>query len=308
MSTMGRATALAAVAILGSLTFFPDCFSPVRAELSSASAPFATHGRIPATFKPFGSLRGYTGAQSILLKDMASGRTLYAYEAERRLSPASLTKIMSAIVLLEYGHLEDHVVVSRRAAAAHKIRLGLRPGQIYRLEDLLKAMLITSANDACLAAVEHLGGSEAGFVTLMNAKARELRLRDTHFSNACGFDASDHYSTAADLAMLSELALQHPLFRAFVREELEIISAVNVNRSYVLRNTNRLLGRIPGVEGVKTGFTSRAGRCVVLKVSQEGRELLLVLMNARQRWNTASRLISYGLQSPPQVMTFGGYR
>jgi serine-type D-Ala-D-Ala carboxypeptidase (penicillin-binding protein 5/6) len=108
--------------------------------------------------------------------------------------------------------------------------------------------------------------------------------------------------------MLSELALQHPLFRAFVREELEIISAVNVNRSYVLRSTNRLLGRIPGVEGVKTGFTSRAGRCVVLKVSQDGRELLLVLMNARQRWNTASRLISYGLQAPPQVTTVGGYR
>jgi D-alanyl-D-alanine carboxypeptidase (penicillin-binding protein 5/6) len=303
---MGQANALAVLAIVGALLFSPGVLSPAQAELSS-SASLGSPTRLPAALKPFRSLRGYTAAHSILLKDLASGHTLYAYEPARRLSPASLTKIMSALVILEYGHLEDHVVVSRQAAAARKIRLGLRAGQIYRLEDLVKAMLITSANDACLAAIEHLGGSEAGFVTLMNAKARELRLRDTHFSNACGFDAPDHYSTAADLAALSELALQQPLFRSFVREELEIISAINVNRSYVLRNTNRLLGRIPGVEGIKTGFTSRAGRCVVLKVSQDGRELLLVLLNARQRWNTASRLISYGLQAP-QVTTVGTFR
>jgi D-alanyl-D-alanine carboxypeptidase (penicillin-binding protein 5/6) len=155
-----------------------------------------------------------------------------------------------------------------------------------------------------------LGGSEEGFVSLMNAKAREMKLEDTHFSNACGFDGPDHYSTAADLSVLSEMALQQPLFRAFVREELEIISAVNANRSFVLRNTNRLLGRLPGVEGVKTGFTSRAGRCVILKVSQGERQLLLVLLNARRRWNMASRLISYGLQVPQvtQLATVGSVR
>jgi D-alanyl-D-alanine carboxypeptidase (penicillin-binding protein 5/6) len=304
---MDQAKALVVLAIIGSFSVAPGVLSPVQAELSSLQASFGTPLRLP-TPKPFNSLRAYSGAHSILLKDLASGRTVYAYEAGRRVSPASLTKIMSAMVILEYGHLDDHVVVSRHAATARKIRLGLRAGQVYRLEDLVKAMLITSANDACLAAVEHLGGSEQGFVTLMNAKAREIKLLDTHFSNACGFDAPDHYSTAVDLATLSELALQHPLFRAFVREELEIISAINVNRSYVLRNTNRLLGRFPGVEGVKTGFTSRAGRCVVLKVSQGGRELLLVLMNARRRWNTASRLIAYGLQAPPQVTTVGTFR
>jgi serine-type D-Ala-D-Ala carboxypeptidase (penicillin-binding protein 5/6) len=266
---------------------------------SSISPSLGSSARVPSAFKPFGSLRGYAGAHSVLLKDISTGRTLYAYEAERRLSPASLTKIMSALVILEYGHLEDHVMVTPHAAVARRIRLGVRAGQIYRLEDLVKAMLIASANDACLAAVEHLAGSEAGFVMLMNAKARELQLHNTHFSNACGFDASDHYSTAADLARLSELALSHPLFRSFVREELEIISAVNSNRSFVLRNTNRLLGRIPGVEGVKTGFTSQAGRCVILKVSQGNKQLLLVLMHARQRWNTASTLISYGLDTIP---------
>ncbi|MBM4123348.1 MAG: D-alanyl-D-alanine carboxypeptidase [Nitrospira sp.] len=236
-------------------------------------------------------------AHGILLKDLTSGKTLYEYESDRRLSPASLTKIMTALVILEYGQLQDHVTVSRKAAAAPRTHLRLRAGQVFRLEDLLKAMLITSANDACLAAIEHVAGSEEQFVDLMNAKVRTLGLSDTHFSNGCGFDAPDHYATANDLAKLSEIALQNPIFRALVREEIEVISAVNVNRSFLLKTTNRLLGRLPGVEGVKTGFTSRAGRCLIAKVSQDGKELLLVLLHANRRWNTATSLINYGLQS-----------
>ncbi len=240
-------------------------------------------------------------AHGILLKDLRTGRTIYEFMADRRLSPASLTKIMSALVILEEGHLHDYVTVSRKAVAAPKIRLGLRAGQVFHLEDLLKAMLITSANDACLAAAEHVGGSEEGFVALMNRKAAAMGLQDTHFSNACGFDATTHYSTAADLAKLTEIALQDPVFRAFVREKYEVISAVNANRSYLLRNTNRLLGAVPGVEGVKTGFTSQAGRCLVAKVSQDGKELLLVLLHANRRWNSAMHLINYGLQTLDQT-------
>jgi D-alanyl-D-alanine carboxypeptidase (penicillin-binding protein 5/6) len=236
-------------------------------------------------------------AHGVLLKDLKTGRTLYEFGASKRLSPASLTKIMSALVVLEYGNLDDQVVVSPRAARAHKTRLWLKAGQVFRLEDLLKAMLIVSANDACLAAVEHVGGDEEKFVLLMNAKAAALGLTDTHFSNGCGFDASDHYSTAVDLAKLSEIALRHPIFKQLVRAEREIITPINGNRPYLLRNTNRLLGTVPGVEGVKTGFTARAGRCLIAKVSQDGRDLLLVLLNAKRRWNTASRLIRFGLDA-----------
>jgi D-alanyl-D-alanine carboxypeptidase (penicillin-binding protein 5/6) len=232
---------------------------------------------------------------------MSTGKILYEFETDRRLSPASLTKIMTALVILQHGNLDDLVTVSREAAAAHKIRLRLRAGQIFRLEDLVKAMLITSANDACLAAATHVGGTEEGFVALMNEKALALGLVQTHFSNACGFDAPAHYTTAHDLAALSEIALQHPVFRAFVKEEREVISAVNMNRSYLLRTTNRLLGRMPGIEGVKTGFTSKAGRCLIAKVSHNGRELLLVLLHASRRWNTAAHLINYGLQTSIDV-------
>lgn len=236
-------------------------------------------------------------AQSILLKDLSTGRTLYEVRANRRVAPASLTKIMSALVILEYGQLRDQVTVSRKAAAARKIHLRLHAGHVFRLEDLLKAMLITSANDACLAAVEHVGGSEEMFVAMMNNKARRMGLLDTHFSNACGFDSPTHYTTAADLATLSEVAMQDRTFRSLVRKEVDMIFPLNANRSYWLRNTNRLLGRLPGIEGIKTGFTSQAGRCLVAKASQDGKEVLLVLLHANRRWDTASSLLRQGMLS-----------
>lgn len=235
-------------------------------------------------------------AHSILLKELRSGRILFEHDVEKRLSPASLTKIMSALIILEKGRLDDLATVSRDAARAPKTHLRLKVGEVFRLGDLLKAMMMVSANDACLAAVEHVGGDEEQFVTLMNAKAGALGLSDTHFSNGCGFDAPDHYSTAEDLAKLSEVAMRNAVFRDLVKEEREIITSVSGYRAYVLHNTNRLLGRIPGVEGVKTGFTSKAGRCLIAKVSQNGNDLLLVILNSNRRWNTAKSLIDYGFR------------
>ena len=235
-------------------------------------------------------------ANSVLLKELRSGRVLYEHESERRLSPASLTKIMSALVILEYGRLDEHATISKNAARAPKTHLRLRTGEVFRLDDLLKAMLIVSANDACLAAVEHVGGTEEQFVEMMNAKASHLGLLDTHFSNGCGFDGPEHYSTAEDLAKLSEVAMQNPVFRELVREERDLIMPVSGHRPYLLHNTNRLLGRIPGVEGVKTGFTSKAGRCLIAKVSQNGSDLLLVILNSNRRWIMAKSLINYGLR------------
>jgi len=235
-------------------------------------------------------------AHSVLLKDLKTGRVLYEHQAGKRLSPASLTKIMSALVILESGRLDELATVSKNAARAPKTHLRLRTGEVFRLEDLLKAMLIVSANDACLAAVEHVGGDEPRFVVMMNAKAAELGLADTHFSNGCGFDGPEHYSTAEDLAKLSEIALRNPVFRGLVREERDLIVPISGRRPYLLHNTNRLLGRIPGVEGVKTGFTSKAGRCLIAKVSQNGSDLLIVILNSNRRWIMAKNLIDYGVK------------
>lgn len=281
--------------LMGLLLSGPVIVAPsIALAKSTASQPvhartaIATHQSPPWRSAP---------AHGILLKELNSGRVLYEHDAGKRMSPASLTKIMSALVILEKGQLDDLVTISPNAARAHKTHLRVKAGQVFRLEDLLKAMLIMSANDACLAAVEHVGGDEAQFVTLMNAKAAALGLADTHFSNGCGFDNPDHYSTAEDLATLSVMALDQPIFRQLVREERAIITPVNGHHAYILHTTNRLLGRIPGVEGIKTGFTSKAGRCLIAKVSQNGSELLLVILNSKRRWNTATNLIAYGLQA-----------
>ena len=285
----------AALVLIGLLLIGVEAFTPSIALAKSVEAQPA-HVRtaiIPHQFPPW----RVAPAHGILLKELNSGRVLYEHDAGKRMSPASLTKIMSALVILERGQLDDLVTISPNAARAHKTHLRVKAGQVFRLEDLLKAMLIVSANDACLAAVEHVGGDEAQFVDFMNAKAEELGLADTHFSNGCGFDNPDHYSTAEDLATLSLMALDQPIFRQLVREERAIITPVSGHRAYVLHNTNRLLGRIPGVEGIKTGFTSKAGRCLIAKVSQNGSDLLLVILNSRRRWNTATNLIAYGLQA-----------
>lgn len=292
-----REIALASVAraIMGLLLSSAAIVMPSIACAKSAAAQPA-HVRTAIAAHQFPPWR-IAPAHGILLKELKSGRVLYEHDAGKRMSPASLTKIMSALVILERGQLDDLVTISPNAARAHKTHLRVKAGQVFRLEDLLKAMLIMSANDACLAAVEHVGGDEAQFVTLMNAKAEALGLADTHFSNGCGFDNPDHYSTAEDLARLSVTALDQPTFRRLVREERAIITPVNGHHAYILHTTNKLLGRIPGVEGIKTGFTSKAGRCLIAKVSQNGNDLLLVILNSKRRWNTATNLIAYGLQA-----------
>jgi len=276
--------------LIGAETVTP---SVATAESIGAQPAPARTAFAPNQFPPW----RVAPAHGILLKELNSGRVLYEHDAGKRMSPASLTKIMSALVILERGQLDDLVTISPNAARAHKTHLRMKAGQVFRLDDLLKAMLIMSANDACLAAIEHVGGDETQFVALMNDKAETLGLADTHFSNGCGFDNPDHYSTAEDLAALSVIALDQPIFRQLIREEHAIITPISGHRAYVLHNTNRLLGRIPGVEGVKTGFTSKAGRCLIAKVSQDGNDLLLVILNSKRRWNTATNLITYGLQA-----------
>ncbi|HJT22109.1 MAG TPA: D-alanyl-D-alanine carboxypeptidase family protein [Nitrospira sp.] len=286
--------AAAVLAVLLSVFIVPGVAQSKQPSSTMRNVPGLEHGASALPWR-------HVPAHSILLKELKSGRILYQHEAGKRLSPASLTKIMSALVILEQGRLDDLVTVSPTAAKAHKIHLRLKAGQVFRLDDLLKGMLIVSANDACLAAVEHVGGDEAQFVGLMNAKASALGLSDTHFSNACGFDHPDHYSTAEDLARLSVIALEQPIFRRLVREERAIIMPANGTHAYSFHNTNRLLGRIPGVEGIKTGFTSKAGRCLIAKVSHNGSDLLLVILNSNRRWNTALSLINYGLRSSDSI-------
>jgi len=228
----------------------------------------------------------------LYLVDLKSGRVLLEKNATRRLPPASLTKVMTALVAMEAASPQQVVQVDRRALV-HRSSLKLHAGEEFLLRDLLTAMLVTSANDACQAVALHVGGEADRFVAMMNERARALGLRDTHFANACGFDAPDHYSTAADLVKLTEQALQVPAISMMVRTVIREIASVDGKRQVPLRSTNELL-LDPDVTGVKTGYTSKAGRCLIASMFKDGHQLLLVGLNFMDRWEQATQLLRYG--------------
>jgi D-alanyl-D-alanine carboxypeptidase (penicillin-binding protein 5/6) len=221
-------------------------------------------------------------ASAYLVK--VDGTTLWQRNQDRRLPPASLTKIMTALIAIRRTRLEDIAVVSPAASRETGTRLGLRQGERMRSGFLVAATLLQSANDACRVLAEHVAGSEADFVNLMNREAQTLGMTGTRFTNACGHDDSNHYSTARDLATLAEAALRYPVFSELVSTVSLDISTVGGGRVFHLENKNELLGRYPGTKGVKTGFTPHAGKCVIALVERDARQVLFVALNATDRW------------------------
>ncbi len=202
--------------------------------------------------------------------------------------PASLTKVMTALLLLEERWDPDALLtVSARAARETGTRLGLRAGEQLTARDALRAMLVGSANDACLALAEQASGSEAAFVARMNLRAAALGLGATRFDNPCGHDGPGQRSSARDLATLARVALALPEFRLTVGAARVRLSTRG-GRRFDLPTHNPLIGRVDGVRGVKTGWTPGAGKCLVVLAERGGREVLVVLLGAPDRfWNAA---------------------
>ena len=199
---------------------------------------------------------------------------------------------MTALIALESAPLQEVVKIHPRAVVHHS-SYHFSAEEQFLLRDLVTAMLMASANDACEAIAWHIGGDDKRFVAMMNERAASLGLKSTHFANPCGFDAPGHYSTAADLAKLTEQALQQPFFSMMVRTVFRDISTVDGSRQIALRSTNELLVD-PDVTGVKTGYTSKAGRCLIASMFKDGHRLLLVGLNVQDRWEQATRLLRYG--------------
>lgn len=212
-----------------------------------------------------------------------NGAAIWARQPDRRLPPASLTKLMTALLVLEQGRLQDIVSVSRAASRETGARLGLKPGERLRVEDLLAATLLQSANDACHALADHVAGSEAAFVKQMNRRAQELGLRDTKFRNACGHDAAAHYSTARDVARLARELLRHPQVVPLTSQRGTTITTLE-GKPYGVANRNALIGRYDGALGLKTGYTAKAGKCLVAYARRDGHEVLLVMLHGQDRW------------------------
>lgn len=243
-------------------------------------------------------------ADAALLMDARSGQVFFAKNALKRREPASLTKIMTAIVALEYGRLEDVVTVSRRAASIRTGSvLGLRAGEKLTLEGLLKAALVMSANDSTVAIAEHVAGTEEAFVRIMNAKALVLGATRTRFANTNGYHHPQHYTCAWDLALITRYALQNPVFNRLVAMPRATVEFCASNRREEIANTNRLLlsGAYPGVDGVKTGSTPRAGNCLIASATRGGRRLIAVVLCSADRYRDAVALLDYGFLEVPRV-------
>lgn len=225
------------------------------------------------------------------------GRVLWERGAERRLPPASLAKMMTALLALERDELEHTITVSRSAAQASGTRLGLRTGERLRARDLLAATVVRSANDACRALAEDIGKSAAGFVALMNRRAAALGMADTHFADPCGHDRPGQFTSAADLARLAEEVMRHAHYLRLARTPHMRIAALEGGRSFAFGNTNALLGRYDGAIGLKTGYTEGAGNCLVALAEKDGVRVLVVLLNAPNRWWNAVGLLDRAFEA-----------
>jgi len=230
----------------------------------------------------------HLSATAAILADLDTERILLDVNAHRRLPPASTTKIMTALLALERTQLDEVVVVPDKVQT-EGVNIGLVPGERITLETLLYGLLLASGNDAAITIAEHVGDSVDKFVALMNARAAELGLHDTHFTNPHGLDAPDHYSSAYDLFLLTKTALANPTFAHMVATPAIAIGG----RTFV--NRNQLLGPngYPGADGVKTGTTPAAGQCLVASVSRDGHRALAVVLGSGDRYTDAKVLFDH---------------
>lgn len=241
----------------------------------------------------------YTHAQAAALIDVASGRIIYSHKGDEELRIASLTKIMTAIVAIEHGKLTELVTVSRNAFGKEGSSIYLKLGEQMTLENLLYGLMLRSGNDAATAIAEHVGGSEEGFVHLMNMKAEELGLEHSHFANPHGLDAEGHYSSANDLAKLTAYAMHNPVFKEIVKTPVKRAPNPNDSWDYKWDNKNKMLRFYDGADGVKTGYTKKAFRCLVSSATRDGQQLVAVTLNDGDDWNDHGKMLDYGFAYYP---------
>ena len=236
------------------------------------------------------------------------GRELWARDPEARRAMASTTKIMTALVVLEHAGMNDEVVVDKIAKTVGESAMGLRVGERLTMSELLKGVLVQSGNDAATMIAEKVGGTVANFVDLMNAKAKQLDLVNTHYVNPHGLDAKGHYTSAEDLTTLARIAMSNPTFRSIVG--VYRVKVRSDRYTHWLQSHNALLKTYKGAEGIKTGWTSDAGYCVVFAAKRGGIEFVGTVMGAASeagRAQQAKKLLDWGFAhyKPVTVVTAG---
>lgn len=283
-------------------------FSMVRAYAepeavagNPAEAPAPVQGILPAGVADFD-----VPCMAAILIDEDSGTVLYEKKADEQRPIASITKVMTLLLTfeaLEAGKisLEDIVPVSEHAYSMGGSQIWLEPGEQMTLNDMLKAICVSSANDAAVAVAEFVGGSETAFVQMMNEKATQLGMTSTHFENACGLDQEAHLSTARDVAVMSREMLLH---HTEVRDYCSIWTDTLRDGATQLVNTNKLLKSYNGITGLKTGTTSKAGVCISASAERDGLRLIAVVLGAasgKERFEAATALLDYGFANYENV-------
>jgi D-alanyl-D-alanine carboxypeptidase (penicillin-binding protein 5/6) len=234
------------------------------------------------------------GASAAILMDAQTGQILFERNAFVRRYPASTTKILTAIIVLEEADLSAKVQISKKAARTDGSSMHLVAGQVHSVHDLVVGLLLRSGNDAAVALAEHMSGSEAAFVAKMNAKARAIGAQASNFMNPHGLPNPQHYTTAYDLARIAQYAMRNAQFAAIVRSRSTGLTYEELDRHVVLHNTNRLLYMLPEADGVKTGTTGAAGRCLVFSGTRQGQQLIGVVLNDGNRFTDAASLLRWG--------------
>ena len=241
-------------------------------------------------------------ARAAIIYDRSTKQIIWGKNEMEKRAMASTTKIMTAIVVLENANLDDVVTISKKAAGTGGSRLKIRAEDKITVRDLLYGLMLRSGNDAAVALAEHVGESVEGFAGLMNKKAEQIGLKNTHFVTPHGLDDENHYTTAYELAILTDYALENSTFKKIVNTKSTQIR-INENPMNIY-NTNELLGVLPGVDGIKTGFTNNAGRCLVTSCTRDENQIITVVLGCdtkKQRTSDSTKLIEYAYKNYKRI-------
>lgn len=277
-----------------SVLVLTTCLNVVQIEAASAGLLGIEDSNLPVSAESEVPVM----AETAVLIDATTGRLLWGKQAHQPMPPASTTKVMAAILILEKlqkeGGWEDKIVVSKRAATTGEASVYLEEGEIVKVEDLFKAMMLNSANDAAVALAEWVTGDLESFVREMNLRAQELGATRSRFYNPHGLSAPGHVSTAYDLSILTRHAFSLPTFGKIVSLKRDTMPWPGRNFERLLVNQNRLLTRYPGADGVKTGYTREAGNCVVGSATRDGFRLVAVVMKSPSPFDDLTSILDHG--------------
>ncbi|MBV5302612.1 MAG: D-alanyl-D-alanine carboxypeptidase [Chlorobium sp.] len=290
---------------LSPLKYFPVLAALVVSTLFSPPT-LSAQGRVV-------SPSSQTPVDSYIVKETGTQTTLMAKDVDHPVSPASLTKILTCIMAIESGRLEQDVLITKESTMVEPSKAGFMEGDRIKLIDLVRAAMVSSSNDAAFAIAIYLSGNVESFVASMNYKAKMIGMKNSFFTNPAGYDKGTYagnISTAGDLMRLTEYSVRNPLFNQVARLEKVTVAEQTSKKVYWLRTHNKLLDRYPYAVGIKTGYTCKAGGCLIARAIKGNKDLLLVMLNARNRWDIASNMFdaAFSANSSNPVVLSGIFR